>query len=118
MDEQALYELVVDAVREAVRGEQGGADVALHKRLVAGEVAFRDAEGKVVKTIPTEVVFRKLTAIREKLRVMEQKINNHPALAEEDKVELQAYLSRAYGSMTTFNFLFRDEEDKFKGTGG
>jgi len=118
MDNDGLYELVIDAVKQALAEEAGGGDVALHRRMVQGAIAFRDAEGKVVKEIPVPVLFRKMTSIREKLRVLEQKINNDEALSDESRVEYQALITRCYGSLTTFNFLFRDEEDKFKGTGG
>lgn len=118
MDTDNLYELVVDAVRQALIDEAGGGDVDIHKRMALGEVLFRDSEGKTVKAIPGTVFFRKVTAVREKLRVLEQKINNHEALSDEERAELQAYITRCYGSLTTFNFLFRDEEDKFKGGSG
>jgi hypothetical protein len=113
-----LYELVVDAVKAALAEEAGGLDVGISRRMAAGAVAFRDDQGKVVKEVPVTVLFRKVTSIREKLRVMEQKLNSHPSLDDAEKAELQGYLTRCYGSLTTFNFLFRDEEDKFKGTGG
>jgi len=53
--------------------------------------------------------------VREKLRVLEQKINSNPALKPEDKMEMQQLITRAYGSLTTFNVLFREEEDHFVG---
>ena len=59
--------------------------------------------------------FKKITSVREKLRVLEQKINNHPRLAPEDKAEFQQLITRTYGSLTTFNFLFKEEQDKFVG---
>ena len=52
------------------------------------------------------------------IRVLEQKLNNHPKLAPEDKLEFQQLISRAYGSLTTFNILFREEEDRFIGLKG
>lgn len=113
-----LYELVVDAVRQALRDEAGGGEISLSKRLVGGHVAFRDSEGRIVKEVDTFTLFRKVTAVREKLRVLEQKLNNHDALSPQEKTELQAYVSRCYGSLTTFNFLFRDEDDRFKGSSG
>lgn len=118
METDDLYELVVDAVRQALAEEAGGTDVPLSKRMVGGALLFRDSEGRTVKELDVYVLFRKITAVREKLRVMEQKINNHDHLSGEDKAELQGYLTRCYGSLTTFNFLFRDEEQKFKGSGG
>ena len=62
--------------------------------------------------------FKKVTSVRDKLRVLEQKLNAHQSLSLGEKAELQGYITRAYGSLTTFNSLFRDDEDRFKGTGG
>lgn len=111
-----IYDLVYDAVRQAMIDEAGGSDVALHKRMVSGAVLFRDPEGRTVKEIDAFTFFRKVTSIRDKLRVLEQRINTMESLPVEDRAELQAYITRCYGSLTTFNFLFRDEDDKFKGT--
>lgn len=118
MDTQELYELVIDAVRQGIADEAGGGNIALHRRIVEGQVLFHDAEGRLVKQVPAEALFKKVTAIRERLRVLEQKLNNHEGLDNADKAELQALVTRCYGSLTTFNFLFRDERDYFKGTGG
>lgn len=116
-DEQDLYELVVDAVTQALRDEAGGGAPQLSSRLVSGDLIFMDDQGRRVKTVPVSSLFRKVTSVREKLRVMEQKINNHSDLDDQAKAELQVYLTRCYGSLTTFNFLFRDEADKFRGSG-
>ncbi|MCA9569362.1 MAG: hypothetical protein KC656_16055 [Myxococcales bacterium] len=118
MEADELYELVSDAVRQALADEAGGGDVRLTRRMTEGRVLFEDSEGKVFKEIPGFQFFRKTTAVREKLRVLEQKINNHGGLTSAEKAELQALISRAYGSLTTFNFLFRDDQDRFSGTGG
>ncbi len=67
------------------------------------------------KHVPIEVFFKKLTAIREKLRVLEQKLNGHPDLSTEDKASLQGYITSCYGSLTTFNVLFRDRDSAFVG---
>ncbi len=118
MDTEALYDLVADAVREALDEREGGPEVRLSRRLVEGRVMFVDADGKTLKDVPVQTLFRKVTSVRERLRVLEQKINNNGGLTERDVAELQGYITRCYGSLTTFNFLFRDEADRFKGTGG
>jgi len=117
MDANELYEIVVDAVKQGLAEELGG-DALISKRMVEGRVVFEDGEGRMVREVPAAAFFKKVTAVREKLRVMEQKINNHPSLDSTDKAELQAQLTRCYGSLTTFNFLFQEERERFQGTGG
>lgn len=76
--------------------------------LKPGETGLKDKE------IPIDQFFHKIVMVRDRLRVMEQRINSSK-LDDEDKVNLQQYITRIYGSLTTFNILFRNKEQHFVG---
>jgi hypothetical protein len=106
------------AVQE-VLGDYGWVDTNLeiHKRWIGGTLKLIPGkEDTQSKEIPVEVFIKKIIGVREKLRVLEQKINNHPNLDAADKLELQGYITRSYGSLTTFNSLFADKVSNFVGT--
>jgi hypothetical protein len=104
---------------EVIRDELGVADVEIAGRWAGGEMVLKPAkEGIQEKRIPLDSLFHKIVMIRDKLRVLEQKINGHPKLAPDDKVQLQQYVTGCYGSLTTFNVLFADREDQFVGQKG
>ncbi len=90
--------------------------VPLGERWKHGTMVLQPANNSLKpKEIPIETFFHKIIMTRDRLRVMEQKINAS-ALSNEEKIELQQYLTRIYGSLTTFNILFAQSDQQFKGT--
>jgi uncharacterized radical SAM superfamily protein len=86
----------------------------LGQRWQGGEVVLVPGkEGTQEKRIPLESFFHKIVMVRDKLRLLEAKVNAHTGLSDEDKVQLQAYITGCYGSLTTFNLLFSEKEDQF-----
>jgi hypothetical protein len=114
----------LDRVKQAVREvllDYGwlDAEMEMGKRWLGGTLRLIPGqEGTQAKDIPIEAFFKKVIGIREKLRVLEQKINNHPSLSPEEKLELEGYLTRCYGSLTTFNVLFATKAAQFTSAGG
>jgi hypothetical protein len=113
-----LAQFVQETVSATVRALGLERPDAVVEQLVSrwrgGKLVLHPADPTLqTKEIPVEVFFHKIVMMRNQLRVMEQKINAHEKLSEAEKIDLQQYLTRCYGSMTTFNLLFKEKEDAF-----
>lgn len=106
-------------LRDVIRDELGVGEVRMAGRFVGGEIIIKPGkEGTQEKRIPIDALFSKIVSVRDKLRVLEQKVNAHPQLAPDEKVQMQQYVTACYGSLTTFNVLFADKSDNFVGATG
>jgi hypothetical protein len=93
--------------------------VDMGPKWTGGKLILQPADGSLKpKEVPIDVFFNKIVMLRDRLRVLEQRINAHDKLSEEDKVNIQQYITRCYGSLTTFNVLFRYQTDGFTGEKG
>lgn len=120
MDESAAGAAPADLemlLRRIIREETGLTPVVPAEKWRGGEMVLRPGkEGVQEKSWPIETLFAKVVAVRNRLRVLEQQINGSD-LPVESKLKLQGYITGAYGSLTSFNVLFADEDDRFKGAG-
>jgi hypothetical protein len=93
--------------------------VPLGEKWLGGTMLLQPANKDLKpKEIPIEGFFHKIVMLRDRLRVMEQQVNSNEKLTDEEKVNLQQYITRIYGSLTSFNILFADKKHHFVGTGG
>lgn len=91
--------------------------VELGNRWDGGKLILEPGEeGTKSKEMPIDAFFHKIVMLRDRLRVLEQRINSNKNLSDEEKVNLQQYITRCYGSLTSFNVLFRNKDDYFVGS--
>lgn len=105
-------------LRRIIREESGLTPVAPAAKWHGGQLILKPgSEGLAEKSWPIETIFRKIVMIRNKIRTLETQINASD-LPEETKLKIQSYITGCYGSLTSFNILFAEEEDGFHGAGG
>jgi len=92
--------------------------VAIADKWKGGKLVLEPNDGSANKEMPIETFFHKIVMVRDRIRVMEQKINSSKNLDDQEKVDLQQYITRIYGSLTSFNVLFKTKNDHFVGERG
>jgi hypothetical protein len=108
-----------EVLRQILREELGVSDTVMGDRWRGGELIMKPGrEGTQEKSVPLDAFFHKIVMIRDKLRVLEQKVNGSKSLTADEKVQLQQYITGCYGTLTTFNVLFKDKDDYFVGQSG
>jgi hypothetical protein len=104
-------------LRRIIREEAGITPAVPAEKWRGGALVLRPGAGGQEKSWPIETFFHKIVMVRNRLRTLEQQVNASD-LADDVKVKLQSYVSGCYGSLTSFNVLFADDADQFKGSGG
>ena len=120
MQIEEVYRIAYEAFTNALDQKLTTAesDVAIAQKFYHGTLIMQPKDPSLQsKEVDLEVFFKKIIAVRNNLRVLEQKINSSK-LEDGEKIELQGYITRSYGSLTTFNVLFKNTEDHFVGEKG
>lgn len=105
-----------DLIREVIQEDLPHGETLLGDRWINGTLYLQPRDSTAIpKEIPIETFFHKIVMLRDRLRVLEQNINSNKKLSDEDKINLQQYITKIYGTLTTFNVLFRDPDDHFVG---
>jgi hypothetical protein len=111
---QFINQTVSAAVRELGLEKPDTVIEQLGARWHGGRLVMHPADTALQpKEVPLETFFHKIVMVRNNLRVLEQKINAHEKLTDGEKVEMQQYITKSYGSLTTFNILFKEKGDQF-----
>lgn len=111
---QFINETVEAAIKKLGLEKPDSVVAQFGTRWHGGKLLMHPADAALqAKEVPLEVFFHKIVMVRNNLRVLEQKINAHEKLTDGEKVEMQQYITRSYGSLTTFNILFKEKEDQF-----
>ncbi len=103
-------------IRSVVREEMETARSPIADKWIGGKLILRAGKpGVLDKEVAIDVFFHKIVMVRDRLRVLEQQLNSNEKLSDPEKLQMQQYITRCYGTLTTFNVLFKDQKDQFVG---
>jgi len=112
--QQFIEQTLASAIRQLGLTPPESVSDKLGVRWHRGKLVLHPADPTLqTKEVDLEVFFHKIVMVRNQLRVLEQKINAHDKLSDAEKVDMQQYITRCYGSLTTFNILFKEKEEQF-----
>ncbi|MCX6351590.1 MAG: hypothetical protein NTX03_07000 [Bacteroidetes bacterium] len=113
----SLYDIERSLTRVLQKWGEIGEIVPLGQKWIGGKMVLQPASNDLKgKEIPIDIFFHKIVMIRDRMRTLEQRVNAS-ALTDEEKVSIQQYITKCYGSLTSFNVLFKRPEDYFSGEG-
>ena len=115
VDTVSLFDVESSLVAILKKWSDSHERVALADKWKGGKLILEPGDDLASKEMPIATFFHKIVMVRDRLRVMEQKINSSKTLDDQDKVDLQQYITRIYGSLTSFNVLFKNKSDQFVG---
>lgn len=115
VDTVSFFEVERSLVKILEKWSDTHEKVALAEKWKGGKLTLEPDDGTANKEMPIDTFFHKIVMVRDRIRVMEQKINSSKNLDDQEKVDLQQYLTRIYGSLTSFNVLFKNKSDHFVG---
>lgn len=116
VDTVSLFDVESSLVQILKKWSDASEIVPIADKWKGGNLVMEPGDGNLQsKTLPIDKFFHKIVMVRDRVRVMEQKINSSKNLDEQEKIDLQQYISRIYGSLTSFNVLFKLKDQQFKG---
>ncbi|GLU44676.1 hypothetical protein [Allomuricauda sp. NBRC 101325] len=118
VDSVSFFDVERSLVKILEKWSDSHEKVAIADKWRGGKLVLEPGDATASKEMPIDTFFHKIVMVRDRIRVMEQKINSSNNLDDQEKVDLQQYITRIYGSLTSFNVLFKTKSDHFVGEKG
>ncbi|MGB3152684.1 MAG: hypothetical protein WBB27_18660 [Maribacter sp.] len=115
VDSVSLFDVESSLVQILEKWSDTHEKVAIADKWRGGKLILEPGDALANKEMPIDTFFHKIVMVRDRIRVMEQKINSSNNLDDQEKIDLQQYITRIYGSLTSFNVLFKNKSDQFTG---